>query len=196
MFGQFQEIYELAKPFLDTRNNEIHMRISRDFAARLLEAEGGDPKVILPAIILHDVGWKMIPEDMHLQAFGPHAKDMETNRIHEVEGARIAREILEKVNYDRVLIDEIVEIIVGHDSRGKSLSLNDAIVKDADKLWRFSKEALIIDPERFGIDPAIHIPWLEKQIDGWLITETGRKIAREEQSMRARALEDEIHGIY
>jgi hypothetical protein len=68
-------------------------------------------------------------------------------------------------------------------------------VKDADKLWRFSKEALSIDPSRFGIDPAIHIPWLEKQIDGWLITETGRKIAREQQSLRARALEDEIHGI-
>lgn len=188
MFGQFQEIYELAKPFLDTRNNEIHMRVSRDFAVRLLEAEGGDPNVILPAIMLHDVGWKMIPEDLHLQAFGPHAKDMDTNRIHEVEGARIAREILEKVNYDRALIDEVAEIIIGHDSREKALSLNDAIVKDADKLWRFSKEALCIDPERFHVEPAIHISWLERQIDGWLITETGRKIATEEQSMRAKAL--------
>ena len=73
MFGQFQNIYELAKPFLDTRNNEIHMRISRDFAERLVREEGGDPMVIFPAIILHDVGWKMIPEDMHLLAFGPNA---------------------------------------------------------------------------------------------------------------------------
>lgn len=190
MFEQFQNIYELAKQFLDTRNNEIHTKISRDFAVRLMQAEGGDPMVIFPAIILHDVGWKMIPEDMHLRAFGPNAKDMETNRIHEVEGARIAREVLQKVNYEDALIDEIAEIIAGHDSREKPMSLNDAIVKDADKLWRFSKEAFSIDPERFGVAPALHILWLEKQIDGWLITETGRKIAREEQRKRARTLND------
>ena len=113
----FWEIREKASPFLDTRNNLIHMEVSEAFAVRLLETEQGDATVVLPAIILHDVGWKMVPENLHLQAFGPKAKDMETNRIHEVEGARIAREILESLNFSSSLVDEVVEIILGHDSR-------------------------------------------------------------------------------
>lgn len=188
MFGPFSAVYELAKPFLDTRNNEIHMRISYGFVNKLLEVEKGNQAVVRPAIILHDVGWKMVPEELHLQAFGPKNYDRTINRIHEVEGARIARQILEDVNYDSQLIEEIVEIISGHDSREKPLSIDDAIVKDADKLWRFSKEAIKIDPERFGIDPAVHVHWLGEQIDEWFLTETGRKIANEEQRLRTLSL--------
>ncbi|MDA8407136.1 MAG: HD domain-containing protein [Deltaproteobacteria bacterium] len=185
---RFQEIREMAESFLDTRNNLIHMEVSSAFALRLLNSEPGDETVVMPAIILHDVGWKMVPEELQIQAFGPKAKDMETNRIHEVEGARIAREILEKLEYEASLVDEIVEIILGHDSRRNPLSFNDAIVKDADKLWRFSKEAFKIDPERFGIDPLAHMHWLGQQIDGWFVTETGRKVAREEQRLRVVSL--------
>ena len=189
MQAPFWEIREKARPFLDTRNNLIHMEVSEAFAVRLLETEHGDTTVVLPAIILHDVGWKMVPENLHLQAFGPKAKDMETNRIHEVEGARIARDILESLDFPSSLVDEIVEIILGHDSRKSPLSLNDAIVKDADKLWRFSAEAFKINPKRFKIDPKVHANWLGQQIDGWFLTETGRKIAHDEQRLRAASLE-------
>ena len=179
------EIYRLAKPYLQTRDNELHMRISYEFALKLLDAEGGDPEVVLPAIMLHDIGWKTIPEDLQLKAFGPRNVDWDINRRHEVEGARMAREILEQVRYDPVLTDEIVEIVLGHDSRKKPLSLNDAVVKDADKLWRFSKEALKVDPQRFGIDAGVHTIWLGNQIDRWFITETGRRLAIEEHRQRA-----------
>ncbi|MGC8658940.1 MAG: HD domain-containing protein [Desulfomonilaceae bacterium] len=184
MFGSFSEIYELAKPFLDTRNNEVHMRVSYGFVNKLLEVENGNQAVTCPAIILHDVGWKMVPEELQLQAFGPKNYDRKINRIHEVEGAKIARKILEKVDYDPNLLEEIVEIISGHDSRKEALSINDAIVKDADKLWRFSREAIKIDPERFDIDRSVHVHWLAEQIDKWFLTESGHRMALEEQRQR------------
>jgi HD superfamily phosphodiesterase len=140
-------------------------------------------------VILHDVGWKSVPEELQLKAFGPGKNDMDVNRIHEVEGAKIAREILEQVKYDPVLTDEIVEIIIGHDSRKGPLSHNDAIVKDSDKLWRFSEQALQIDPARFGIDPKVHNAWLKEQIDGWFITRTAGIIACQEQKLRAESFE-------
>ena len=90
----FLKIFDLSRPFLDTRENEEHTRIACDFAARLLHEEGGDPDVVFPAVILHDVGWKSIPEELQLTAFGPGDKDTELNRVHETEGARIAGEIL------------------------------------------------------------------------------------------------------
>ena len=86
------------------------------------------------------------------------------------------------------MIDEIVTIILGHDSRLEALSLNDAIVKDSDKLWRFSKEALVIEPKWFGVDPAERVEWLKHQIDGWFFTETAKKLAREEHKLRAISL--------
>lgn len=195
MEGPYAEIFNLAKPYLQTRQNEIHTRIVYSFALRLLQAEGGDETVVLPAVILHDVGWKSVPEDLHLNAFGPGKIDWEINKIHEAEGARIARLILEEVHYDEGLTEQIVEIIRGHDSREKALSLNDAIVKDADKLWRFSPQALEIDPKRFAIDPLVHAEWLGLQIEKWFFTGTAGRLAREEQRLRVVALKkarDEI----
>jgi HD superfamily phosphodiesterase len=186
--GIYLKIFNLAGPYLDTRDNDIHTRVAYSFALKLLGAEGGDERVVIPAVLLHDLGWKMIPEELHLKAFGPGKLDLEVNRIHEVEGARIAREILESINYDPDLIEEIVTIISGHDSRRDALSLNDAIVKDSDKLWRFSKEGLVVDPKRFGVDPALHAEWLKHMINGWFFTETAKKLAKEEQRLRAISL--------
>ena len=69
-------------------------------AFELLEREGGDEDVVIPAIILHDTGWKRVPADLHLKAFGPNTSRPELNRLHEVEGVKIAEEILQQVNYD------------------------------------------------------------------------------------------------
>jgi HD superfamily phosphodiesterase len=181
----YRRIFERARPYIETRDNVIHTTVAYSFAVKLLAAEGGDEAVVLPAVILHDVGWKCVPEDLQLKAFGPGRRDTEIRRIHEVEGTKIARAVLEEIGYDPRLIDEICEIIVGHDSRTEALSLNDAIVKDSDKLWRFSEPALKVDPDRFGIHPAVHAEWLKHQIDGWFLTKTARKLAIEEQRQRA-----------
>ena len=92
-----KQLIELAKPYLSVRENQKHMEISLAFARELLRHLGGKEEIVLPAIILHDVGWSAIPTDMHLLAFGPDESDRNINRIHEVEGAKIAASILEKV---------------------------------------------------------------------------------------------------
>ncbi len=184
MEGTYRRIFELARPLLETRDNVLHTTIAYSFAVRLLAAEGGNPDVVLPAVILHDTGWKSVPEELQLKAFGPGRRDREINRIHEIEGAKRAREILEQIDYAPELVDRIAEIILGHDSRKEALSLEDSIVKDSDRLWRFSEEALEVDPARFGIPAALHAHWLGEQIDTWFYTETAKRIAREEQKKR------------
>jgi len=185
MEGTYRRIFEHARPFIETRDNVIHTTVAVSFALKLLDTEGGDEAVVLPAMILHDVGWRCVPEDLQLRAFGPEGHDMELQRVHEVEGAKIARSILEEIGYDPLLIEEICEIVIGHDSRTKALSLNDAIVKDSDKLWRFSEEGMRVDPARFNIPPAVHLEWLSRQIGRWFFTETARRLAIEEHRQRA-----------
>lgn len=174
----YDRIYRKAKPYLDTRQNDVHVSGSFDFACRLLaHYPNADEEIVLPAIVLHDVGWKMVPEEKQLSAFGPKVKDKKTRRIHETEGVKIAEEILIRLNYDKEKIPEILSIIDGHDTRQEALSLNDQLVKDADKLWRFTPAGVDIDHTRFGIPRDSYVKWLDTVIDDWLFTPAAKEMA-------------------
>jgi len=134
----------------------------------------------------------MVPEELQLKAFGPGRNDLEINRIHEVEGAKIAGELLQQVGYDPTLVEKITEIILEHDSRHEAISHNDALVKDSDKLWRFSRDAIRVDPLRFRVDPVAHVVWLGHQIDGWFLTPTGKNMALAEQKLRLLELQNAL----
>jgi hypothetical protein len=174
----YDKIYKQAEPYLDTRQNKVHTSLSYDFAHRLLaHYPDADEEIVLPAIILHDVGWKIVPEDKQLNAFGPNAKDKKTKRIHEKEGVRIAREILARLHYDEEKKLEILTIIDGHDTRPEALSLNDQLVKDADKLWRFTPAGVDIDHTRFGIARDDYISWLDTVMADWFFTPEAKRLA-------------------
>jgi len=182
----FKKIWHLAIPHLNTRENLIHTKISEAFAYKLLEKEGGDEEIVIPAIILHDVGWQRIPEHLQLKAFRPKLASRELNRVHELEGAKLAKEILETVGYDGDAIGEIVDIIEGHDSRKKALSLNDRIVKDADKLWRYTREGFDIDTRRFGQTLEESLQRLHSGVDEWHLTNSAKQMARGELLAREK----------
>lgn len=185
----FGKIQQLSKPFLDTRHNDVHTAISTMLAFQLLEQEGGDEDIVVPAIILHDTGWKRVPSKLHLKAFGPQATEPRLNRLHEVEGVKIAQEILKKIKYDALKTVKILEIIDGHDSRTTPVSLNDMIVKDADKLWRYSSSGFYIDIERFGESHEEGLERLRCNIAGWFFTLTAKEMA----AAKLRRRENEIN---
>jgi HD superfamily phosphodiesterase len=182
----FKKIRQLSKPFLDTRHNDVHTAISTLLAFQLVEQEGGDETIVIPAIILHDTGWKRVPAELHLKAFGPKATEPKLNRLHEVEGVKIAREILQKLKYDALKTKKILKIIDGHDSRTKPVSLNDMIVKDADKLWRYSSSGFYIDIERFGESYEEGLERLRSNVSGWFFTVTAKQMAAEKLSRREK----------
>jgi HD superfamily phosphohydrolase YqeK len=180
----FRRLRQLAAPYLNTRRNDIHTDVSVRFAYKLMEKEGGDEDVVIPAVILHDVGWKKVPKDLHLKAYGPHAIYPDVNRIHEVEGAKIAAEILRTVKYNVRQAAEVVAIIEGHDSRKEPLSLNDRIVKDADKLYRYSHEAFYINLKLFELTVEQTLARLGAHLSDWFLTDCGKRFAEEELKAR------------
>lgn len=183
----YREIYRLAQPYLNTRHNDIHTESSYRFARLLLRHEPGDPEVALPAIICHDLGWSALPEHLQLQAFGPTFRE-ELRRVHEVEGVRLAREILEKVGYDAAKTAEILQIIDGHDSRLTPISDSDRIVKDSDKLYRLTPLGFSIDVERLHQDRTWFFNWTRERIDSWFLTATGKELALRMMEKRKREL--------
>ena len=182
----YQKIFERAKPFLRTRKNLIHTRIALRYAIKLLETVKGDEEVVIPAILLHDVGWKAVPEDLQLTAFGPNRSNPQAARLHEVEGAKTARNILEGLHYPPERVNEICRIVRGHDSRKKSISRSDRIVKDADKLFRYSRRGMAIDVNRFRTHRGDYLGYLEKHIEKFFFLPVSRQIAKEELARRRR----------
>ena len=176
----YDEIYRKAEPYWDTRNNDAHIASSYGYARRLLSLyPDADESIVLPAVLLHDVGWKMVPEEKQRGAFGPEVKDKETQRFHEKEGVRIARNILGSLAYDGEKTDEILSIIDGHDTREQALSLNDKLVKDADKLWRFTPYCVKLGFRHFGFELEDYIQWLGERIETWFWTPEAKAMARE-----------------
>lgn len=136
---EFVRLYEAAEPLLQTRLNDLHSKIGAQLVVELLRLDGGDPRIALPAIILHDIGWGEIPEELQRTAFGPGSTDRELNRRHELASVRFARRLLEEADHPAHLIPPILHIIDRHDSRPDAETIEEAIVKDADKMWRVTQ---------------------------------------------------------
>jgi HD superfamily phosphodiesterase len=188
--GFIQKLFEMVEPYLATRGDRLHTRVAHEYALLLVEKEGGDRHIVEPAIILHDVGWSRLdPEEIKV-AFGVRAageKAARINRVHELEGARIARGLLEELEYDPLLIDRIARIIERHDSGKYPESLEEKLVKDADRVWRFSQVGYRNEMERQKLTPYERYKFVAKNLNSWFFTKTAREIA--EKELKNRALE-------
>ena len=174
-----QPIWQAARPFLQTRSNEQHTWYCYVFAQQLLKLHPeAVSEIVLPTLLLHDVGWSTVPDDKQLFAFGPNMRYPALRRQHETEGVRIATEILTDLGYDPEKINQIVAIIDGHDTRKESLSLNDSLVKDADKLWRYTPFGLATVRDWFGYTTIEQLALLEKWLGYRFYTETAVHMAR------------------
>ena len=148
-------IWNLAAPFLATRDNDAHSLYAYGIARALLtQIASADENIVLPAILLHDTGWSTVDERENLEAIAPDRDGSRDHLVvkHEKEGARIARSILERVGIADVDVEQIVAIIDGHDTRRTALNVNDAIVKDSDKVWRVTAHGRRVVMDWFGLD--------------------------------------------
>ena len=188
-----QELFRLAEPYLKVRDDLLHTRVAHQYALELLEKEAGDKKIVEPAVILHDVGWSRLKSEEIKVAFGVNAKGekgKQLNRIHEVEGAGIAREILMKLGYDRQSTDEIVRIIERHDSGKNPQTIEEKIVKDADRLWRVSRIGYYYEMERQNTTHEVRYRFLTRNMGKWFFTKTARELANRELQERVKEQDD------
>jgi len=178
MEARHQALWEQAAPLLTVRSNDVHTRYCYRFAQALCELRPeANAEVVLAAILLHDIGWSTVPPDKLLLAFGPHMQYPELRRQHEIEGARLARPMLAAAGYPVERIEAITRIIDGHDTRGTALSLEDGLVKDADKLWRYTAHGLETVRGWFGYEPARQLALLEEWSRTRFFDEAARHMA-------------------
>lgn len=177
--GRDSEIWARALPHLGVRDNDAHTLYAYGIAAALLsQLPEAREDVVLPAILLHDTGWSTVPDEQVLEAIAPGGGRLDLIRQHEVEGARIAREALASIGHGADATEFVCEIIDGHDSRAEGISLEDAIVKDADKLWRLSPHGIATVQRWFSLDHAQALVLCASRVEPALLTAPGRAMAR------------------
>ena len=191
MSSRYEASWVAARPYMRARKNDVHIPLSYWYAERLLERHPeADADVVLLAIMFHDAGWAVIDEERIFRegfATGDGEVDLasDVRILHEKEGARLAAEALGG-EWDPSTVEEVVAIIDGHDSRLHALSRNDELVKDADKLWRYSVTGLAVSCDWFSMTPGQYAARLERQVREALFTDAAREIgARDLAQSRA-----------
>jgi hypothetical protein len=182
MTDPYADAWVAARPYMRARKNDVHVPLSFWYAQRLLERHPeADADVVLLAIMFHDAGWAVIDEErIYAEGFAKPGQEVDLSSdiriLHEKEGSRIAAEALTGLGHAPAVVDEVTAIIDGHDSRPQALSRNDELVKDADKLWRYSVTGLGVSCDWFSMTPGQYAARLERQVREALFTDAAREI--------------------
>ena len=129
-----------------------------DYAQDISVIEKGNPDIVVPSAILHDIG---------IPACEKKYKSIE-GQLQEIEGPPIAKNILESLNLKEETIKEVCGIVGSHHSPGEIESINFKIMWDADWLVNLPDVYDIKDTEK-----------LAEIINKTFMTETGLKKAKE-----------------
>jgi hypothetical protein len=187
--SRYDAVWRRAEPYMRARKNDVHVPLSFGWAQRLLDAHPeADRNIVSLAILLHDIGWYSIDmEDIIEKGFGPNMMQSDVRFLHESEGVRLARPVLEETGWGEEVILAVAEIIDGHDTRPHPRHLNDRLVRDADKLWRFGVTGVSVACDWFRMTPRQYADRLEHQV-AQLETEPGRQWAAQELRATRTAL--------
>ncbi|MBA83102.1 HD domain-containing protein [Thalassobius sp. S69A] len=179
--SRYDPVWRASERYMRARKNDVHIPLSFAWAQKLLdEYPDADRDVCSLAILLHDIGWYSIDmQDIIEKGFsGPNMLQSDVRYLHESEGVRLGTQVLQDTGWPQDVIDQVCEIIDGHDTRPKPRHLNDRIVRDADKLWRFEVTGVAVACDWFKITPHGYADRLEQQ-KTQLETDAGIRMASE-----------------
>ena len=190
----FEALWKQIEPETRTRGNDVHLPISAAYAERLCDAyPSADRELVLVTIILHDTGWAHVDESRIIsEGFGGDWRKATIRFEHEREGCLVARRVLPGLGYSEDFVERVCEIIDGHDTRPVAYSLEDALVRDADRQWRFDRAGIALSASWFDMDMATYTDRLQREIIPELITEAAVTMAEEDLRRQRDLLRTEV----
>lgn len=116
----------------------------------ILEKEKGDPDILIPAAMLHDVGWANVPRKY--QRTKDKTDKLRGMKLHIELAPEIIKDILQSVNYKAFQINKVIEIIQAH-KFSKPRKLSKKMLIDADHLSDAFKEQFYSDVKAYNSTP-------------------------------------------
>jgi len=181
---RYDPVWSAAEPYMRARKNDVHIPLSFAWCERLLDVHPeADRDICCLAILLHDIGWWAIDaETIIAEGFrSENPLQSDVRYRHEAEGVRLGTGVLRDTGWSSDVIAAVCEIIDGHDTRAEPRHLNDRIVRDSDKLWRYEVTGIAIACDWFGVTPHAYADRLERELAKFE-TAPGRDWAAQELS--------------
>ena len=142
MKSKYNKLWKLAKPFyLKGRPCDIkHVTWMMKQANFLCKKEEIDESILIPLTLLHDVGYSLTKHVYY---------EKDKKKAHMIVGARMAKKLLKKVNYNPQKIKQICSYIKIHDN------------------WIFGETKIYEKDKIFGVFHDLDFLWITTQ-DGFL----------------------------
>jgi hypothetical protein len=153
--NEYLPIWQAARPYYERgRSMDInHIEWMMPTALSVCAHEPQvDQSLLLPTVILHDVGYAEVEHDNYYH--------LDTRRAHMARGADIARTILTELAYDPEIVAKVVYYISVHDNWAfgeLDLYRNDLVLgvfKDLDWLWTLTPEGFksVRDNQKYSLE--------------------------------------------
>lgn len=190
----FDRLWKAIEPETRTRANDVHLPIVAAYAERLCDAyPQANRELVLVAAILHDTGWAHVDETRIIsEGFSGNWRKAAIRFEHETEGCAVARRVLPGLGYSPDFIEQVCTIIDGHDTRQVAYSLEDALVRDCDRLWRFDRAGIMASSSWFGMAISDYTDRLQREILPELITEAAHQMASDDLERATALLRTEV----
>ncbi|MAG01778.1 hypothetical protein CMI42_00415 [Candidatus Pacearchaeota archaeon] len=132
----YNKIWQLAKPYYKKgRSEDIeHIKWMMKDALLVCKKEKLDDSILLPLVILHDTGYANVPKN--------NLFELDIRKTHMKEGEKIAKDILEEVNYSPDKIKKITHFVSVHDN------------------WAFGKNAIYKKHKILGVFTDLDFIWM------------------------------------
>lgn len=113
----YENLWKKALPLLKKGLNKdfvLHTRMVVRAMKVLIKSEGGNENILIPAAILHDVGWSEVNPDLQKRGHNDREKDHLALVEHIKKAPSIIRKILGELAYGESSIKKIIEIVETH----------------------------------------------------------------------------------
>lgn len=147
------KIFNLAVPYLKRA-------VMKDFVTHtqgvvkamelLLKKEKGDPEILIPCAILHDVGFSKVPKSM--QKTKDRSRKVRGMELHLEYAPEVIKEILTKVDFDEKKTRRICDIVIAHKFKNPRDSEKRLLI-DADNLSDVFKTQFYMDSQSYKQKP-------------------------------------------
>jgi hypothetical protein len=204
--AEYVSFFRYVLPYLRVRTADVHVATCLPFAGELLPDCPGpaDARVVHIAFILHDSGWSQMSDAEIAASVGVTGLALSGSALgpksrHAEAGRDLAARLLREYEFDPPLTadqtETIYQAILLHDRPEEVAALGRdgtsiRLVCDTDHLWSFTHENFWQDTVRKGVAPPDYLINLQKDLDGYLVTDPGKKKAG--QMLRERRAEVEL----
>lgn len=179
---KYHHVWKLALPYLKKGINKdfiVHTEGVVKAVQLILKKEKGDPDMLIPAAILHDVGWAQV--EKKYQRTKNKVNKLRGMKLHIELAPGIIKEILRSVNYKTSQINEVISIVQAH-KFSNPRTLNKRILIDADQLSDAFKEQFYSDVAAYNTTPEKHYEF--RMNDNHFYTKTAQDIFSKQMSQR------------